>query len=586
MNRVLEFKNIFIKFSLLFGVLALISIIGGIFYYASFGFELSDETFYLYHSNYYDPNKFITSDFGLLNKIVCFGSPTLINLRYAKLIYQIISVLIFTWSLLKYLKHKSVVLTKTTKIFVYTIIFVTSFGHYDYLPMTLSYNSWSLILMLLAFSLMFIEFLKKTLIVSVTTSFLMGVLCFCFFITKFPNSIIVMGLYAFFNIFYIKKDILVKILGFIVGLLITFFLILKNTHNFFALIENYRITIFDIKHAESNLYFKQIYKILIVCSEHKTYSFLFISILSIILLVGCFLIRNIKNNTSSKKYIYYYMLVISELLLSVIFIKGNGHKTYNDFISVAILIVNPYLFVYLYKHDYVTSLSFFKNELNIIIVSLLITPVLLMLGTNNAFYYSVSPTMVFAFSSSLIYLLKTNKNYIYYLSVYNVALCLFIITILYFGAIKKPYRQTNLNDKNYPLTFSPLLQGISESRDAFIDYSSVNYILNNLNKEHKPFLTFFEFYGFTVINNNSISTDLPLSSQERSLEYDDYMLKRCHIMRAKPLLLLPGSIIKNSKFIQMFQDNNIYLNQNYKLVYKYQFISNNETINFYKSIVK
>ena len=581
-----EFKNIFIKLSLLFGILATVSIIFGVFHYAHFGFELSDETFYLYHSNYYNPNKFITSNFGLLNKIVCFGNPTLINLRYAKLIYQLISVLLFVWSLLKYLKHKSIVLTKTTNIFVYTIILATSFGHYDYLPMTLSYNSWSLILMLLVFSLIFIELLRKKTISSVITSFLMGILCFCLFITKFPNSIIVVGIYAFFNLFYIKKDILVKIMGFVIGLFIAFFLILKNTHNLFALIENYRITIFDIKHAESNLYFKQIYKILIVCTEHKVYSFFFISVLLIMLLAGCFLMKKVKSNTSPRKYIYCYVLLISELLLSIIFVKGNGYKTYNDFISVSILIINPYLFIYLYKYDYVTSLSFFKNELNIIILTLLITPVLLMLGTNNAFYYSISPTMVFAFSSSLIYLLKSNKNHEHYLSGYNMVLCLFILTILYFGAVKKPYRQTNLNDKTYPLSFNPLLKGISESRDAFVDYSSVNYILNNLNKKHNPFLTFFEFYGFTVINNNSISTDLPLSSQERSLEYDDYMLKRSDIIINKPLLLIPESVIKNYKFIQLFQNNNIYLNQNYKLIYRYKFKSIDETINFYKNITK
>lgn len=581
-----KFKNILIKFSLLFGILALVSIVIGVYQYSSYGFELSDETFYLYHSNYYNPNKFITSNFGLLNRAVCFGNPTLINLRYAKLIYQLIAVLFFVWSLLKYLKYKSIVVNKTSEILVYIIIIITSFGHYDYLPMTLSYNSWSLILMLLVFSLLFIELTKKTLISSVITSLLMGVLCFCLFITKFPNSIIVMGLYAFFNLFYIKKDILVKIIGFIVGLFITFFLILKNTHNLFALIENYRITIFDIKHAESNLYFKQIYKILIVCSEHKIYTFLFMMTLLIILITGYYLMKKIKNNTSPRKYIYCYSLLIAELLFSLLFIKGNGYKTYNDFISVFIFIVNPYLFVYLFKYNNETILLFFKNELNVVILTLLITPVLLMLGTNNAFYYSISPTMVFAFSSSLIYLLKLNKNCVDYLSVYNITVCLFILTILYFGGIKKPYRQTDLNDKNYPLTFSPLLKGISESKNAFIDYSSVNYILNNLNKEHMPFLTFFEFYGFTVINSNSIFTDLPLSSQERSLEYDDYMLKRSDIVISKPLLLIPESVTKNSKFIQLFKNNNIYLNHDYKLIYSYKFKSIDETINFYKSITK
>ena len=206
-----------------------------------------------------------------------------------------------------------------------------------------------------------------------------------------------------------------------------------------------------------------------------------------------------------------------------------------------------------------------------------------MLGTNNAFYYSVSPTMVFAFAGILVYLVKSKTNYTLYLAYYSLVSCLFILSILYFGGIKKPYKQESLIDKNYPLSFNPLIKGVYESRNTFIDYTSVNYLINHFNKEHEPFLTFFNFYGFAVINNNQTIPEMPLSSQDRMLEFNDYVLGRSAINQHKPLLLLPDTIITNPKFNALFDKYHISLNQNYRLVYQYHFLGNKEKICFYKS---
>lgn len=583
MIRKFTFQQLFTIGSLLFGFITLCVIISCLVHFSNRGFEMSDEAYYLMNSNYFNHSSYNVSAFGLLNHLACFGDATLIHLRLAKLIFQVIAILFFIVSLLRYLNFKKISLDTKQKAFIFILLAVTSFGHYDYLPMTLSYNSWSLILMLICFGLILLEFTIKSLGINLITSILVGILCFALIVAKLPNGIIAAGLYGMFNLFYIKKNTILKVGGFIMGLFVAYLVILKTPENLFALIENYRITLFEVKHAESGLYFKQIYKVLVIFGHHKLKTVIGLTIALIGLIGGIKLISSIKKNKTEKKQIYSYILFVIGFICCIPFCKGNGYKTFNDFVAVGLLILNPLLFVYLYKSSSIKMASFFKNDMNMVIIVLLLMPVFLMLGTNNAFYYSVSPTMVFAFSGVLIYLVKSNIPYTTYLSLFSMASCLFIVSILYFGGIKKPYKQNSLTHKRYPIMFNPLLKGIYESKDAFVDYTSVNYLINRFNKDHQPFLTFFNFYGFAVINNSQVVPEMPLSSQDRMLEFNDYVLSKSHIKQSSPLLLLPDTVINNIKFKALFSKYHINLNQNYKQVYQYQFISNKEKIYFYKS---
>ena len=184
MNRKLSFQQLFILSSLVFGFMVVIIIIGCIIHYSNRGFELSDEAYYLYLSNYYKPTSYNVSAFCLLNRLACLGNATLINLRLAKLIYQLIAVLFFVWSLLRYFNFKGIMLNLKQKAFVFIIIVVTSFGHYDYLPMTLSYNSWSLILILMCFGLILLEFTITSKSIAILTSLSVGFLCFSLFLAS------------------------------------------------------------------------------------------------------------------------------------------------------------------------------------------------------------------------------------------------------------------------------------------------------------------------------------------------------------------------------------------------------------------
>ena len=86
-------------------------------------------------------------------------------------------------------------------------------------------------------------------------------ICFCFFLTKFPNAVIAAAIYGSLSIFGIRKNTLIKFLGFILGIGLGYFVFLNNYSDLLNIIENYRISLFEIKHAESNLYLKQIYKL-------------------------------------------------------------------------------------------------------------------------------------------------------------------------------------------------------------------------------------------------------------------------------------------------------------------------------------
>ena len=140
--------------------------------------------------------------------------------------------------------------------------------------------------MLSCFAIILLEFTIKAAGINLITSVVVGVLCFGLIVAKLPNGIIAAGLYGMFNLFYIKKNTLLKVGGFIMGLFVGYLVILKTPENLFALIENYRITLFEVKHAESGTYLKQIYKLIALCGQHKLKTSIVLGGILVMLFVG------------------------------------------------------------------------------------------------------------------------------------------------------------------------------------------------------------------------------------------------------------------------------------------------------------
>ena len=579
MSLSLSKKNIFISLSMIFGLVSIIIFIYCILYFMNRGFELSDETYYLYYSNNLNTQNYNTTQFGIMNHLVCFGNPTLLNLRIAKFTYQIIAIILFCISVFKYLNFKKYFIEPKQKIFIVTMIIMTSFCQYDFTPMTLSYNSWSLILMLLCFSVLFFEATNFNKPINFITSIIVGCICFCFFLTKFPNAVIASAIYGGISIFGIRRNTLIKFSGFILGIGLGYFVFLNNYSDLLNIIENYRISLFEIKHAESNLYLKQIYKILTIITNSP----LKIGACVFLLIMAYGVFYCIKKLASTNKLYLKYSLLVFMLLSIVPFFKGNGGISYNDFMFGSIIIFNTFLFVYLFREKTDTKKTYSK-EILYFIVALYITPVLLMLGTNNAFYYSISPTMVFAITASLIYILHYKINYSLYFPLLNIAICVFMLSILYFGVIKHPYRQTSLLDKKYPLHTSKQINNIYESKASFIDISVINTIIKKYNPQNKSILVFFNFFGFTSLSDCESATNIPLSGREQYIYVNEYLLSHYNSSNYSGLLLVPENAVQSIEFAKMFKKSNIILNENYKLLFKYNFLGSEEVIYIYKKI--
>ena len=117
----LKNRSLLIILSLTTSLIALITFVIAAIFFSNKGFETSDEAYYLFFSEHLNPTTYLAQNFGIFNKVACFGYPSIINLRIAKLIYQSISVIIFTFCLLKYLKNKNILISTSNKMLVFII---------------------------------------------------------------------------------------------------------------------------------------------------------------------------------------------------------------------------------------------------------------------------------------------------------------------------------------------------------------------------------------------------------------------------------------------------------------------------------
>jgi hypothetical protein len=564
-------KNTFIYFTLLLCIILLGTVVFYILKCANKGFELSDETFYLHFSSNFNSDVYTVTNFGLLNKFVCFGDPSLVNLRLAKFFYQSFAVLIFVLSLLRFLNFKGYTLTTIQKTFILVITLMVSYCNYDYLPMTLSYNTWSLVIMLLCFSLVFLEYTTVKISSAFITSACYGFLCFGFFLTKFPNAVIALLIYFVFNLFSIKRNFWFKIPGLIIGALIAYFALLNNFNDLKNIIDNYYITLFEAKHVKVNSYFSQVYEFFIFCCDQH-WVLIELTVFLVAVVIRGYL-KKYKTPVS-------FLLLVINYSLSVFFFKGNSAVLHNDFVAAAIFIITALLFIYLFSDPSEKWLP--KKEIFLITAFLFITPFFLMLGTDNMFYYTSSQTMVFSIIAIIIFIISKNKLNENFLALKCLVMCLFIVSILYRGGLTKPYRQDNLLLKTYPLHFTRQVDGVFESYGRFADFVTMNFLINKFNANKKPIVTFFTDFGLGYINNCKVFPDSPISDGSHTIWYNEFILNRYKFDDRFDLLVIPNNVEHDPNFKTLLSKYDVRLGENYRLVYVYKYNSINENIYLYK----
>jgi len=566
-----KFKSLFVLLSVIFGLISVSVFIYCVFYFSNKGFEITDETYYLYFTEHPKLNIYLTQNFGILNNFACLGKISIINLRITKLVFQIVAITIFIYCLFYYIRKNSCVLSKYNMLLISVSIVMASFVNYDYLPMTLSYNTWTLILSLFCFSLIFIELINKLKTVQLLTSFGYGFLTLCLFLVKFPNSVIMIMIYVFINFMFNRQLWSIKIITFFSGILISYLIFINDYNHLLNIISNYKVALFDLKYMSTGSYLEQFKSFILLCYQLNYLSYLVIIIL---LTIG------ISKFNKSKNQIINYIPILLNLGFALLFFKGNSQNLYNDFMVFCLLILNGFIYIIFNKSSLV-KINYF-SEIHIISFILMVLPVGLMLGTNNMFYYTASQTMCFSLAGIILLMSCKSKIDFFYLPISSVFVCAFVFSVDYFGAVKTPYRQGNLFEKNIPIHFHPYLDGLYESKERFIDYSAMNSVINKLSPSTKKVVTFFSYMGLNYIANKSTFPECPLSDGENYIEADKYILKREHFNDSFELIVVPSKVYNNIKFKSMFAQYVVFFDKNYKLKFSYTLLSTKETVYFYK----
>lgn len=571
MAATLKIKNTFIYAALAFSLCCVMLVFFGAFYFSNKGFELSDETYYLYFSNNHNPDTFIVSNFGLFSHFFCFGNPTLSHLRIAKIIYQSMAVLFFCFAMFKFFDFKKFKVAFTERLFVIIITLMLSYCNYDYLPMTLSYNTWTFIFSLCCFGVFFLEQTYSVKWKQLVSALFVGLLLFCLMLVKLPAGIFLAFFYFILNVFVLRKYFFLKLLSALLGVLLAYFIFLNDVGYLQKIIHNYYVSLFEVKHAEANSYLGQMKNFWNLCVE-KQYVLIELSVF-----LGAIIIKRFNSNF---KTFFSFLLIIINLSFSFWFIKGNGEALYNDFLAGTIFLLTFILYVYLKE----TSDAKPGKEVYVLAALLFLAPFCLMLGTNNDFYYTVSHTMLFVVMALVLYAASTGKLNSGYLSLKSLFVCAFISGILYYGAVKNPYRQFDLTKKHYTLNFTKEINGVEESYEKYIDFSVLHTLINKQNKNNKPIVTFFNHFGLCYIADVAIYPESQLSDAERYIYVNEYVLDRFKFNDRFDLIVIPETVEKSDKFKQLFEKYGVKLNHNYKLTCSYELLSTKEKVFIYKHV--
>jgi hypothetical protein len=570
----LKLKNIFTGFSLLVSVCTLLTLFFAAWYFSDKGFELSDEAFYVYFSDYTPKYEFLHTNFGILNNMICFGSPTLIHLRTAKLLLQIAAALFFFFGLRSFLLNSGIKQSRSTYVLVALLLVISVFINYDYLPMTLSYNSWSLVLSLLAFGVLLMDFGMTHKIKMIMSSVFFGIICFAAFLSKFPNLFIFLFLFFVIHVFIIRQKFLLRSLGVIGGIALGYVFFVNDTGLFKLICSNYYDAIFGIKHMSGHSYANDFNDI-----RNALGGWLLIGV-QLFVLLSAFYLQKIFRNSNLSLSMFFGLIVLNFIAASK-FVKGNSVGLPNDFLMEMIFILNTFYYIIYVRQAKGPDIFKMKRPFVILTGLLFVMPFFCMFGTNNPFYYTASHFFIFFVGAIVLLILPNKKDPTLILSVLSLFLCVGITISLWNGAVKTPYRQADLTEKKYRFSYG-LAQNIYESYPVFSDYVSIHEIMKKLNPSKEPFFSFATTMGISQIAEAPLQPATWVSDSPDHVASCEFILKKGKFSNEVKLLVMPKRLADHEKFINLFRKFNVNFKDNYKLEYSYRCASNSDTLCFYK----
>lgn len=550
-------------------VLGIIYVIYLILFHLDKGFELSDESYYTVAVRESVNGRTFASWFGVVANKLCFGEYNLYALRLFKFVYQITALLIFCYSIFRFLKFKFQL--RSEILFALLLpVFAVGFINYDYLPQTISYNTLSLVFSLIFWSVFITEITLKSKKSIFIFSLLNGlILCFLFF-SKAPNAIILTLIYFGYKLIFERDKLWIGIAGFVIsmiaGSMILFGSLSKAVDASVLMLDDMQ----KVEHAGFGLYAAQI-----VNYFHETLH-LTLVFFEILIIVALIFIKH-----SLRQFIG-YALVFLNIYFTFGFMEGNSVSVNNDFVVGFIFVINVIVLYILFRDKAVSENS---KDFYFLIVAVLLSPLLLALGTNNSIFYTGSQTMVFCIAACVFILCKLQSKtaYVFYFAG-SVFLLVFVVSALKCGMVEHPYRQTSLKLKHMPLFFSERTKGITEDEERFKFLFTLNHKLQLNNPDHSPITASTSYLGAAYLSGDPVLKYFWLPDPGYGIKKVKQTLSLMEFNNDKKFILLSSKDALNKEYVEELRKKNIDLYHSERLCDSIFVKYNNEYIYFFKTM--
>ncbi|MDZ4664852.1 MAG: hypothetical protein SGJ15_08260 [Bacteroidota bacterium] len=532
-------------------VLALICLIGFVCVIVSClnkGFELSDESYYLLSTKYPLDTVLLNSSFGLINHRLAFGCSDLFSLRLFKLMYQLLFLGIFARAFFLY-AIRNVNAKRNNVLLLSVLIIITGLSNYDYLPMTLSYNSWSLNFGLLFWSgLLFAHIIESKRGVAFS-NLLMGLSVLFLFYTKAPNALMMGFVFILYGFLFQRKNLLNAFLLFGLGKIAGIIILFLSVEDFRNATVNLYQTILNTNHAEVGSYFGQISEM--ISSGLGIRFFL----LQGALLAFMYFVRRLNFNP-----IIGLLLIILNTYFTWNYLKGNSYDVSNEFKVFAVFAFNCFATIILFftgKHDLKSAL---------IPILLILTPFMLAAGTSNSIFYTSSQLFVLSIAGLFLLLLRINKSEMELYYVYSFAFITFFVgSFLYNGMIKTPYRQTNLSEKSTIISESRQIKNILENNERAAKYKELSDKLKLHNSQNLDVLSSPPALGGLILTDMKPFAVCWIADPDEMAEANEEYFKKVNFNSAKPFLVISRKILNGEKQNKIFRNAGMDLKKDYTI---------------------
>jgi len=462
------------------------------FIYSGFnkGFECSDESYYNIVSHDALNKHAFASNYGAVNETFTLSDADWVSMRIYKWAFQLISLLVFCFSLASYVFKKMEVESVKVWLLILTV-FIAGWINYDYLPPGLSYNSWSLNCTFLLCSAFLIESTSKRQKQAVLAGLLHGSVFVILLSVKFPNAIFALLLYLVYKCFFWRKYFASSLLSFLFAGLLICPLIFGSYINAMKGIADVLTESYGVKHTGLSVYADQFIDYL-----KNGVGYLFIIIQASVLVLNIFLPLNFTRPIT-------YLTIIYNFVFLFFMGRGNSYSVYNDYTFFLVFFISAFL-IYRTEKKFDLDLKFRPSGKFILVVFLLI-PFLMAAGTNNSIFYTAAQFGAFYVALAGLMLLKiTKENGAITLAISGLLFSFLLLTNIRQGYLLTPYRQTPLDEKNLPMIFSQKLATVYESKERFVFFAELSARIKKCNPVGYPITSSFSYVGASLL------ADLPV----------------------------------------------------------------------------